>query len=139
LVTRDQTLTLAYNDLMARTLLSPDGRGNMSASPPPSTLIITYSYGDFTAATPVARSDDPSAKPLNHAGELCAGQQIVAIFSNPFANLEAARAAPLKIENALIIPVPSQESGWLVAVCLFSFMAFFSLARASASGSRFRN
>jgi len=128
LVTRDQTLTLAYNDLMARTLLSPDGRGNMSASPPPSTLIITYSYGDFTAATPVARSDDPSAKPIEITRESCVpANKIVAIFSNPFANLEAARAAPLKIENALIIPVPSQESGWLVAVCLFSFMAFFSI------------
>ena len=48
-------------------------------------------------------------------------------FSNPFADLDAARTAPLKIEHALIIPVPSRESGWLVAVCLFAFMAFFAI------------
>jgi hypothetical protein len=128
LVASDQKLTLAYNDLMARTLLSPEGRSNAVAGVPSTTLTITYSYGDFCAATPVARSDDPSAKPIEITRENCVpANKTVAFFSNPFADLEAARAAPLKIENARIIPVPSQESGWLVALCLFSFMAFFAV------------
>jgi MFS family permease len=53
--------------------------------------------------------------------------KVVAFFSNPFANLAAARTAPLKIENALITPVPSAHHGWLVAVSLFIFMAFFAI------------
>jgi MFS family permease len=128
LVTRDQKLTMNYNDLMARTLLFPGVTGNQAADVAPTTLIITYSYGDFHAATSVARSDDKSAKPIEITRESCVpANKTVAVFSNPFANLEAARAAPLKIENALIIPVPSQQSGWMVALCLFSFMAFFSV------------
>ena len=49
------------------------------------------------------------------------------LLQNPFANLDAARTAPLKIDNALITPVPSPNSGWLVAICLFVFMAFFAV------------
>jgi MFS transporter, SP family, solute carrier family 2 (myo-inositol transporter), member 13 len=37
------------------------------------------------------------------------------------------RLAPLKIENALITPVPSQTNGWLVAVTLYLFMIFYAL------------
>jgi phage shock protein PspC (stress-responsive transcriptional regulator) len=53
--------------------------------------------------------------------------KVVAFFSNPFSNLEAARQAPLKIDNALITPVPSADNGRLVAISLFVFMAFFAI------------
>jgi MFS family permease len=33
----------------------------------------------------------------------------------------------LKIENALVTPVPSERNGWLTAICLFIFMAFFAV------------
>ena len=52
---------------------------------------------------------------------------MASFFQNPAANLEAAKTAPLKIENALISPVPSESHGWLVAICTFSFMAFFAM------------
>jgi hypothetical protein len=52
--------------------------------------------------------------------------RVVAFFSNPFADLERARAAPLKIENALVTPVPSERNGWLTAAFTFCFMAFFA-------------
>jgi len=52
---------------------------------------------------------------------------VIAFFSNPFGNLDAARVAPLRIENALISPVPSPRNGWLVAITLFVFMAFFAV------------
>src|SRR4029077_6432143 len=53
--------------------------------------------------------------------------KVVAFFSNPSGNLDAARTAPLKIENALITPVPSQQNGWLVGITLAIFVAFYSV------------
>jgi MFS transporter, SP family, solute carrier family 2 (myo-inositol transporter), member 13 len=123
MVATNQTLTLPFNQNTAVTLLA----GKASANEPV-TLILIYSYGDFRSATAVARSDDATAKPINITRESCVpNNRIVAAFSNPFASLEAARSAPLKIENALITPVPDTHSGWLVAVCLFVFMAFFAI------------
>ena len=48
-------------------------------------------------------------------------------MSHPFANFAAATNAPLKIENALITPVPDERNGWLTAICLFVFMSFFAV------------
>jgi SP family myo-inositol transporter-like MFS transporter 13 len=123
LVTTNQTLTLDFNAAAATNFLA-----GKSFNGRPATLIVIYSYGDFRAATTVARSDDPAAKPveINRAGCL-PPNKVVAFFSNPFANLDAAQTAPLKIENALITPVPSESNGWLTAVCLFTFMAFFAV------------
>ncbi len=127
LVSPGQRLSLAYNGETALKLLSPESNAN-AAGLRPTTLIITYSYGDFCAATPVARSDDKSAKAIEIMRDSCVpDNKIVAFFSNPFADLDAAANAPLKIENALIIPVPSQQSGFLMAACLFLFMAFFAI------------
>ena len=53
--------------------------------------------------------------------------RVVAFFSNPFGNLAASRRAPLKIDNALITPVPSRRTGWLVAISLFVFMSFYAI------------
>ena len=91
-------------------------------------LVIIYSYGDFRAATTVGRSDDLAAKPVEITRDGCLpANKVVAFFSNPFADLDAAHTAPLKIENALITPVPSARNGWLTAICLFTFMAFFAV------------
>jgi MFS family permease len=123
LVTTNQTLTFDFNASAATNfLVEKDVNGQ------PSTLVVIYSYGDFRAATSVARSDDPAAKPVEITRAGCLPpNKVVAFFSNPFANLDAARAAPLKIENALVTPVPSAHNGWLTAVCLFVFMAFFAV------------
>ncbi len=127
LVSRTQSLKLSYNNLMARTLLSPDGRPGPAGDDRPSTMTIIYSYGGFSAATPVTRSDDPSAKPIEITRDSCVpGNAVVAWFSNPLADYDAARAAPLKIEHALIMPVPTGQTGFLVAMGLFAFMIFFA-------------
>ncbi len=119
----NQTLALTYNSEMARNLLAEKGAANQ-----PSSLIIIYSYGDFRAATAVARSDDATATPIEISRESCVPKnKVIAFFSNPFANLDAAHNAPLKIENALITPMPGAHSGWLVACALFVFMAFFAI------------
>jgi len=58
----------------------------------PATLIVIYSYGDFRAATTVARSDDLAAKPIEISRDGCLPvNKVVAFFSNPFADLDAAR------------------------------------------------
>ena len=53
--------------------------------------------------------------------------RIIAFFSNPFANLDKARTAPLKIENALVTPVPDEGNGWLTAAFIYVFIAFFAV------------
>jgi phage shock protein PspC (stress-responsive transcriptional regulator) len=88
---------------------------------------VIYSYGDFRAATNVARSDDATAAPVAISREGCVPpNRVVAFFSNPFADLGRARTAPLVIENALVTPVPSERNGWLTAAFIFCFMAFFA-------------
>jgi hypothetical protein len=118
----DQTLSLTYDQLLANQLLG-ENVGNR-----PTSLVVIYSYGDFRAASQVVRSDDPAAKPIVITRESCVpANKVVAFFSNPFGNLDVARKAPLRIENALITPVPSPSNGWLVAVTLFVFMAFYAV------------
>ena len=91
-------------------------------------LAIIYSYGDFTAATSFVRSDDAAAPPIEITRASCVpANRVEAFFENPFANLDAARTAPLKIEKALVGSVPEQEHGWLVALGLYLFMAFYAM------------
>src|SRR6202000_1107815 len=53
--------------------------------------------------------------------------KVIAFFSNPFASLDAARVAPLKIESAVITPAPDEQNGWAEAIYLYMFMAFFAV------------
>jgi MFS family permease len=119
MVTADQKVSLTYDQTLARTLSGEDRR---------TSLVVIYSYGDFRAATQVLRSDDPAPKPIAITRESCVpDSKVSAFFSNPFGNLDAARAAPLTIENALITPVPQPRNGWMVAITLFVFMAFYAV------------
>src|ERR1700722_10279241 len=128
LVTTDQKLTLLYDEKAGDTLLAASGDDRKALRNGPTSLIVIYSCGDFRAATKVARSDHPAAKPIEIARQSCLpANKVVAFFSNPFSNLDASRQAPLRIDNALISPVPSTRNGWLVAVTLFVFMAFFAI------------
>ena len=123
MVATNQTLALTFNQEAAASFLTGKNHGNQ-----PTTLVVIYSYGDFHAATAAVRSDDATAKPVEIGRDNCIPpNKVVAFFSNPFASLDAARSAPLKIENALITPVPSVHNGWLTAICLFTFMAFFAV------------
>jgi SP family myo-inositol transporter-like MFS transporter 13 len=123
MVTADQKLTLLYNEDLAGRLT-----GGNSGPRQPTSLVVIYSYGDFRAASPAVRSDDPAAKPIEVMRESAVpANKVVAFFSNPFGNLDASREAPLKIENALISAVPGTTNGWLVAVTLFVFMAFYAV------------
>jgi MFS family permease len=128
LVAADQTATITFDEETAARLLATTGPAGSALTGRPSTLSVIYSYGDFRGATQVVRSTDSTAAPLHLTREGCVPpNRVVAFFSNPFASLEAARTAPLKIENALITPVPSRRHGWLTAAAIFGFMAFFAI------------
>jgi MFS transporter, SP family, solute carrier family 2 (myo-inositol transporter), member 13 len=128
MVTSDQKVTLTYDQKLSQTLLSAAGDTAKRIGGRPTSLVVIYSYGDFHAATKAARSDDTAATPIEITRESCVpANKVVAFFSNPFGDLDAARQAPLRIDNALITPLPSQRSGWMVALTLFVFMAFFAI------------
>jgi MFS transporter, SP family, solute carrier family 2 (myo-inositol transporter), member 13 len=122
MVQPDQKLSVLYDPNTAGELL-----GRSAIPGKPTSLSIIYSYGDFRAASRVVRSDDLSAKPVEIARDSTVpANKVIAFFSNPFGNLDAARVAPLKIDNAWITPVPSTQNGWLVAIALYIFVAFYA-------------
>jgi MFS transporter, SP family, solute carrier family 2 (myo-inositol transporter), member 13 len=128
LVSPDQTLTLRFDPPQAKTLLAAKGDAGKTIQSSRAALTVIYSYGDFTAATNVARSDDPAAPPVKITRESCVpANKVEAFTKNPFANLDAARSAPLKIDKALISPVPDTRNGWLIASLLYTFMAFYAI------------
>ena len=128
LVDADQKITLHYDGKTADTLLAASGEAGQAVGGRPTSLVVIYSYGGFRAATKVARSDDSGATPIEITRESAVpANKVVAFFSNPFSDLDAARRAPLRIDNALITPVPSTHNGLLVAISLFVFMAFFAI------------
>jgi len=102
----DQKLSVAFNSQQADKLLASAGEAGKAIGGRPSTMIVVYSYGDFRAATTAVRSDDIKPNIEVARAGFVPENKVVAFFANPFADLEAAKTAPLKIENALITPVP---------------------------------
>lgn len=127
LVTADQKATFTFSEADAARWLADQGAAGESLRGKNKTLSVIYSYGDFRAASKVLRSTDEGAKLELDRGSCVPPNKVVAFFANPFADLAAARIAPLKIENALLTPIPSERSGALTAVFIFCFMAFFAI------------
>jgi MFS family permease len=133
LVSPSQDLMLRFNPATARSLLgahgnSGQGDAGIGIESGRASLAIIYSYGGFTAATNFVRSDDAASAPIEITRASCApANRIEALFRNPFADLAAARTAPLVIQKALIGRVPDARNGSLVALGLYVFMAFYAL------------
>jgi MFS transporter, SP family, solute carrier family 2 (myo-inositol transporter), member 13 len=124
-VSADQKLSLPYSAEIADQLLKESGNATISR---PTSLVVIYSYGDFRATSQVVRSNDAATKPIEITRDACVpANKVVAFFSNPLGNLDASRVAPLTIEKALISPVPDSRNGWIVAITLFIFMAFYAV------------
>jgi len=122
MVTPEQSLTFHYDEAAAQRLLPPGTFKGQRTS-----LGIIYSYGSFTGTTsPVRTGEAGSATVEIKRAESVPAGKVQAFFSNPFADLQAARTAPLKIEHAYISPVPSAANGWLMAIFLFMFVAFYA-------------
>jgi MFS family permease len=124
---KDQGFELNYDAAKAKELLSSLGASGQAIAERPTTLTIIYSCGDFTSSTRVVRSDDKLATLKISRNESLPSTGVDAFFKNPFADLAASRGADLKIENALITPVPSTANGWTIAVCIFVFIGFFAV------------
>jgi SP family myo-inositol transporter-like MFS transporter 13 len=128
LIQSDQTFSLHFSSAEAQRLLATEGNAPGVIAPGRASLSIIYSYGDFTAATTSVRSDDPSAAPIEiNRSSAVPDNKIEAFFENPVGNLDAARTAPLRIQRALISNVPASSHGWMVAIALYCFMAFYAV------------
>jgi MFS transporter, SP family, solute carrier family 2 (myo-inositol transporter), member 13 len=91
-------------------------------------LTVIYSYGDFTGTTTPVALDDPAAAPIEITRKAALpGGKVESFFRNPFANLDAARTAPLHIDHAYLQQVPSESNGWLMAICLYVFVGFYAM------------
>lgn len=122
---RDNQLSLRFDRATADTLLASQ---NTSIDSSRASFAIIYSYGDFTAATSYVRSDDPAPATLNITRESAVPtNQVESLFKNPFADLQEARTAPLKIEKAVLSQVPNARNGWMIAAFLYLFMAFYAM------------
>ena len=128
LVGSQQELTLRFEPAQAARLLAASGLKDAGSLADHASLAVIYSYGGFAGETTFVRSDDPAAAPIHITREGSVPNNAVeAFFKNPFADLRAARTAPLKIERARIGRIPSARHGEIVALALFSFIAFFAI------------
>lgn len=119
LVVHGDSVSVKFDKAEATRLGAPVANGQQS-------LAIIYSYGDFISSTKPVLLGDAEPATIDRAGSI-PSTKVAAFFQNPFANLNAARTAPLRIEHAYITPVPSTMNGWIVALCLYVFVGFFAM------------
>ena len=123
-----QPTTLPFTPAIAAHLLLDVPSASKSIDPAHASLAVIYTCGDFTSATPFVRSDDRSATPITLSRAACLpSNPTEARLKNPFANLDASRNAPLRVQRAIIGAIPSPSHGYLVALFLYLFMASFAV------------
>jgi MFS family permease len=123
-----QDLTLHFDPTTAQKLLANSGPSGAAIDANHASLAVIYSYGDFTSTTNYARSDDTAAAPIHIVrADSIPSNSVESFFQNPFADLNAARTAPLRIQKALIGQIPDTSHGWIVALWLYLFVAFYAM------------
>jgi MFS transporter, SP family, solute carrier family 2 (myo-inositol transporter), member 13 len=128
MVASDQTLNFGFDPSTAAKLLATTGDTGKAIDPARASMVVVYSYGDFTAESTVAHSNEKGASLIRIARESAVpANGIEAFFKNPFADVKTARTAPLTIQKALISPLPESSHGWLLAITLYTFMAFYAI------------
>ncbi len=124
----DGKLTMPFDQAKADELLATAGEPGRNVLGKPVTLTVIYSCGDFVTAANAVRSDEKRPKTVEISREGCLpANRVDAFFKNPFASLASASEAPLKIDNALLTPIPSSGNGWLTAALIYVFCAFFAV------------
>jgi MFS transporter, SP family, solute carrier family 2 (myo-inositol transporter), member 13 len=127
-VDSNQELSLKFDRGEAARLLAASGYSGNEINAGRASMEIIYSYGDFASTTTFVRSDDIAVTPIRITRGSCVpSNKVESFFKNPFADLEAAQTAPLQIKKALIGRVPDATHGWLVALGLYGFMAFYAM------------
>ncbi|MES2995463.1 MAG: MFS transporter [Verrucomicrobiota bacterium] len=124
---KDQVVEFEYNAAEAAELLTAADKNSAAGQGQPSTITVIYSSGDFTSSSTAVRSDAKGAKIKISRNDSLPKTKIEAFFKNPFADLKKSESAPLKIENAIITPVPEPTNGWLTMGCLLLFISFFAV------------
>jgi SP family myo-inositol transporter-like MFS transporter 13 len=127
MVSPDQMLSLRFTPALAQQILSAEEQVGQVIDSRRASLLVVYSCGDFTSATNAVRSDDATASLAISRNDCIPQNKFDAFLKNPFANLSDARTAPLRIDHALIGRVPETRHGWLVALGLYLFMAFYAV------------
>jgi MFS family permease len=128
IVGSNDQLKLHFDAAEASRMLAFAGYAGDAIHSDRATLTVIYSYGDFTAVSNSVRSDDAASAPIEITrDDAVPANRVESIFKNPFANLDAARTAPLKIEKAIIGTIPDARHGWLVALGLYMFIAFYAM------------
>jgi MFS family permease len=123
-----QEFTLFFDKLQAARILAASELKHEDSLADHASLAIIYSYGGFSGSTTFVRSDDAAAAPIHITREsVLPANAVEAFFRNPFANLNAAKTAPLKIDRARIGHIPAATHGIFVALALFAFIAFFAI------------
>jgi SP family myo-inositol transporter-like MFS transporter 13 len=123
MVSADQHVAFRFDAAGAQQLAPSATGGDRNLS-----LAVIYSYGGFTATTVPVRTSDTGAAPIEVDRAACIpSSKVEAFFRNPFADLDAARQAPLKIEHAYVSEVPGALNGWLVAIGLYAFVGFYAM------------
>jgi MFS family permease len=124
MVQPDQTLSLKFDAAAAQRLLRSAG---VTAQGPQS-LTVIYSYAGFSGATNTVRSDDTGVPPVKIDRSFLPTSKVQAILTSfNTSSIDQAKSADLKIDEAFITPVPSAGNGWLVAITLYLFMAFYAV------------
>jgi len=128
MVGADQQLTIHFDRAEAVHLLTAAGPAGTRIDADHASFAIIYSYGDYTGATSYVRSDDTAAAPIIITRDsVVPSNRVESFFKNPFADLNAAQTAPLKIIKAPVAQVPDPQHGWLVALFLYGFMASYAI------------
>jgi MFS transporter, SP family, solute carrier family 2 (myo-inositol transporter), member 13 len=117
-----ETLQVHFSQEDAKRLLPPDKFSSDRLA-----MTVLYSYGGFDAATRALRAGDSGAPVTIDRQSSLPTTKVEAFFRDPFASLDVARAAPLKIEHAYIGILPDKTHGWLVALGLYGFVSFYAL------------
>lgn len=130
----DAPTRLTFSPTTAQRLLvaNSDTAGTAEAprniDPAHSSLSVIYTCGDFTASTPVVRSDDPAPIPVTISRATCLPKNSTeARLANPFASLARSQTAPLVVQRATLAAVPTPTHGYLVALFLYLFMASYAI------------
>jgi MFS transporter, SP family, solute carrier family 2 (myo-inositol transporter), member 13 len=117
----DQSLQVHFSPEDAQHLLPP---GRFSSDQLAMTVI--YSYGAFDGTRTLRAADSTAPVTIDRSGSVPTSK-VEAAFRDPFASLDDARSAPLKIEHAYIGVLPDTTHGWLVALGLYGFVSFYAL------------
>src|SRR6185437_3105407 len=85
MVRPDQTLMLQFDSAEAKRLLSEENYQGGKIKADRASLAVIYSYGGFTAATNIVRSDEKGAAPIHIARESSVPtSRFEAFLRNPF-------------------------------------------------------